>query len=119
LTLFKVTQADGELYQKSNGGRELAGGSSLSQLIEKRFAIKRQEYGPSLTEEAILDLVKSHIAKYDKKPNCKTGAVEGQKNLTWSAITRRLEIGASILQGGSSLAKLIEDKLGGASQNGI
>ncbi len=95
-----------------NGGRGLPKGSSLSQLIEKRFGLKRQEYGPRLTEESILDLIKKYIAKYDRKPNCKTGLVEGHENLTWSALNRRLEIGDKTLPGGSSLAKLIEKELG-------
>jgi hypothetical protein len=98
------------------GGRGLVGGSSLANLIAEEFGIKNKMNLPPLTEKIICDWVGKFIEKNKRKPTKSDGIIEFANNEykgeTWKTINFSLLRGTRGLRGGSSLAKLIQQKFG-------
>ena len=90
--------------------------SSLASLIGKTFNFKNHMNLSSLTEEMIIRWVTQYIDIHGQKPNQNSGILdfvsEAYKGITWLAINTALDKGGRELLGGSSLAKLIEKRLG-------
>lgn len=98
------------------GGRGQPGKSSLASLIQENFGIKNIQDLPALSATLILDWIKQYIDVHGKKPNRTSGIIEPvseeYKGITWTIINTALEVGTRGLPGGSSLAKLIDNKMG-------
>ena len=98
------------------GNRGLPGNSSLAKLIETEFGIRGYHNPLSLTKELIIDWIKQHFKKYDKKPTMSDGVVEfaidEYKGITWGTVNIHLWQGGRGLLGGSSLADLNAEILG-------
>jgi len=65
---------------------------------------------PSLTIEQILQWADKHHQRTGRWPNAKSGKVTDAPGETWSAINSSLWKGGRSLPGGSSLAKLLDEK---------
>lgn len=98
------------------GGRGQPGKSSLASLIQENFGIKNHLDLPVLSAKLILDWVKQYIDVHGKKPHRTSGVIEPvseeHKGITWTIVNTALEVGTRGLPGGSSLAKLIDNKMG-------
>jgi superfamily II DNA or RNA helicase len=94
------------------GLRSLPGGLSLSQLLaEKRGARNRADLDP-LTEEQILGWADAHYQRAGEWPALESGIIQEARGETWKAINHSLRLGSRSLAGGSSIAKLLEEKRG-------
>jgi hypothetical protein len=94
------------------GLRRLPGGSSLPQLLaEKRDARNRADLAP-LTEDQILEWVDAHHDRVGEWPGLESGIIPEAPGETWKAINHALRLGSRSLSGGSSIAKLLEEKRG-------
>lgn len=98
------------------GGRGQPGKSSLASLIQENFGIKNHLDLPALSAKLILDWVKQYIDVHGKKPHRTSGIIEPvseeYKDITWTIVNTALEVGTRGLPGGSSLARLIDNKMG-------
>ena len=96
----------------TKGGRGLPGGSSLPQLLATERGVDNHLSLPRLTEEGILDWADAHFEKTGKWPIVDGGPVHGASGETWRIIEGALRRGTRGLPGGSSLAKLLNEKRG-------
>ncbi len=93
----------------SQGGRGLACGSSLAQLLAVHDRKLNKSRLPLLTVSQILCWVDSHRKRTGKWPRADSGNVDGANGLTWGAIHSALAIGHRGLPGGSSLAQFLAE----------
>lgn len=101
------------------GLRGLPGGITLPAFIEKKFGMKGRKVSTfRLSEELICSWIKKHIDTHDKdkKPTKRSGIIEFAEGdyygLTWGSVDSALHRGSKGLQGGTSLADLIEKNFG-------
>jgi superfamily II DNA or RNA helicase len=112
-----IEDANGETWSDVDralrrGLRSLPGGSSLSQLLaEKRSARNRADLDP-LTEEQILVWADAHHQRTGEWPGLESGIIQEAPGETWKGINHSLRLGSRSLSGGSSIAKLLEEKRG-------
>lgn len=112
----KTVNAHGEKWSAINaalvnGRRGLPGGSSLSQLLrQERGAQRANSTVPRLKCAEILKWAKSFRRKTGAWPTRRTKLAADSHGTTWSAINAALRLGLRGLEGGSSLAKLIEGR---------
>jgi hypothetical protein len=112
-----VTEHPGDVWQNVNqamikGLRGLPGGFSLAQLLAKERGVRSRSALPPLTIEQILTWVDSHHEQTGKWPKPNTGRVRGASDETWSGINTALIRGRRGLEGGSSLATLLQERRG-------
>lgn len=93
------------------GGRGLSGGTTLARLLQERFGAKNPNYPPKLHIDQIIEWAKAHHQRYRKWPNKKSGNVHDSDDETWSAVDAALSGGNRGLPGGTSLARLLADRL--------
>ena len=79
----------------SRGLRELPGGSSLAQLLDKHRGKRNPKDLPPLTEEQVLAWADAHHERTGQWPNSDSGSVHDCRSDTWSAIDYSLREGAS------------------------
>lgn len=91
-----------------NGGRGLAGGTSLAQLLDKKRGVPNQKDRPALTVEIVLGWADEHNTGTGKWPTRASGPVVDQLRETWSAVDGALKTGSRGLSGGSSGSSLAE-----------
>lgn len=92
------------------GRRGLRGGNSLARLLAKRCGIRNHQQPPRLTDFKVLRWADVYFARHGKRPTAKSGQVEGTPGETWLAIDKALRAGCRGLPGGSSLARLLDEK---------
>ena len=92
------------------GRRGLRSGSSLAKLLAQHCGVRNVVHPPRLTVAQILRWADAHYARHGKRPTGKSGPVSGTASETWLAIDKALRHGRRGLPGGSSLAKLLDEK---------
>jgi hypothetical protein len=107
-----VPEAPGETWigvdiALRQGGRGLAGGSSLARLLARRRGVRNQMDLPRLTEEQVLEWADAHRRRTGEWPNYACGPVPGTGGESWSGVDSALRRGGRGLRGGSSLHRLI------------
>jgi len=95
-----------------NGGRGLAGRSSLGRLLAAKRGARPYRHSPSLTEEQILRWADEHFQRVRTWPQLTSGPIPGVPGETWSRINHALREGKRGLLGHSSLALLLAEKRG-------
>ncbi len=94
------------------GHRALQGGLSLGEFLERRRDYRRPSNRPRLTLAQILRWADAHRQHAGKWPGHTSGRVVGTTDETWFAIEAALVGGFRGLPGGSSLARLLQDRRG-------
>jgi pyrroloquinoline quinone (PQQ) biosynthesis protein C len=96
----------------SAGLRGLSGGSSLARLLAQHRSVRNLKALQPLTEEQILAWADEHHARTGEWPRHVSGSIHAAPGETWKGVEHSLRLGSRGLAGGSSLAKLIEEKRG-------
>jgi superfamily II DNA or RNA helicase len=94
------------------GCRGLPGGSSLAQLLSQERGLRNIMILPKLTTEKILHWADVHHNKTGQWPKTNSGCVLEEANESWKNIDGALGTGKRGLPGGSSLARLLDEKRG-------
>jgi hypothetical protein len=91
------------------GLRGLAGGSSLSRLLEAKRGVPRRVTPPRLTVAQILAWAEAYRARTGRWPSVNSGTIEAAPGGdTWAAVNSALRHGTRGLPGGSSLPQLLQ-----------
>jgi len=93
----------------SIGYRGLPVGSSVAKLLAEHRGVRNRMDLPPLIIDQILDWADAHKATTDNWPNQYSGQVTGTDE-TWAGINTALNRGHRGLPGGSSLAKLLDQR---------
>jgi hypothetical protein len=94
------------------GNRGLRGGSSLAQLLARRRGVRNPVNPPRLTVSKILAWAKTHRRRTGRWPAANSGPVVEAPGETWNAINQALWNGVRGLEGKTSLARLLQERLG-------
>jgi hypothetical protein len=94
-----------------HGGHGLPGGSSLAQLLAERRGVRNQARLPRLSEALILHWADDHFRRTGRWPQRRSGPIQGVAGETWAQVEDALLRGLRGLDGGSSVARLL-DKYG-------
>jgi hypothetical protein len=92
------------------GGRGLPGGSSLARLLAEHRGVRNPKALPHLSVEEILAWADAHHAATGNWPAHGSGPVRGVPDEGWTAIDIALRNGLRGLPGGSSLARLLDER---------
>lgn len=108
----------GETWAKVDQGlrsglRGLRGGSSLSQLLERRRRKLRKSTMPVLSIEQILEWADAYHAQTGNWPNAASGPIDGTSE-NWRMVNKSLNLGHRGLPGGASLLRLLKKRRGAA-----
>jgi hypothetical protein len=112
-----VAGASGETWRAldsalRNGGRGLAGGSSLARLLAERRGVRNLQDLPRLTLRQILAWADAHHRRTGEWPGDAPIPIEEALGETWVGLDAALRNGGRGLPGGSSLARLLAEKRG-------
>lgn len=111
-----IQDAPGETWQaidmalRKGKRRGLPGGSSLARLLSSRCGVRNWQQPSRLTLATILRWADAHYARHGRRPTGKSGPVAAAPGETWLAIDKALAVGRRWLPGGSSLARLLNEK---------
>lgn len=94
------------------GGRGLPGGTSLAQIFDKHRGVRNIHRQPKLTIKLILEWADLHHERTGRWPGRGSGKVKESPAEDWSGVDRALKVGIRGVEGGSSLAKLLQQKRG-------
>jgi hypothetical protein len=100
------------------GLRGLPGGSSLAQLLGRERGARNHMALPALTEDQILAWADAHRRHTASWPRAGSGPVPQAAGETWQNIDNALRYGLRGLQGGSSLARLLDRERGIPARRG-
>lgn len=89
------------------GLRGLRGGSSLARLLADERGVRNIHRLPPLTEEQILAWADAFHQGTGSWPTRESGTIPDSGGEKWSSVDVALRLGARVLPGGSSLAKLL------------
>jgi hypothetical protein len=92
-----------------NGGLDLPGGSSLTQLLREARGVWDRRGKPRLTYKRILQWSDAHYNRYGRWPVTLSGELHNAPGEDWAAIDVALRDGRRGLPGGYSLARLLHD----------
>ncbi len=95
----------------NRGGRGLTGGTTLAEILIAHRGMRNLKHLPPLTIQQILHWVDAHEFRTGQQPSANSGIVN-ETDETWSSINYALKNGLRGLPGGTSLAKLLADRLG-------
>jgi hypothetical protein len=90
------------------GGRGLRQASSLAALLAKRRGARNHTCPPPLNEQQILKWANVHFKTTGRWPSHQSGPIAKSPGETWCAVDQALRKGRRGLQGGSSLARLLQ-----------
>ncbi len=112
-----VFGAPGETWTAINvaliqGLRGLPGRQSLPQLLAQRRGVRNHRALPRLSERRILSWARAHQRATGQWPHQNSGPVAGAPGEVWRNIQAALLSGGRGLSGGSSIARLLGDRLG-------
>jgi hypothetical protein len=107
-----IPEAPGETWLSVDaalrqGGRGLAGNSSLARLLAAERGVRNKSDVPPLTEGQILAWADAHHARTGRWPTRKSGPISEAPGETWSGVDAALQRGHRGLPSGSSLAQLL------------
>jgi hypothetical protein len=94
------------------GTRGLPGGSSLAQLLQQRRGVRNKSRLPRLTKRKILAWADAHQRRTGRYPVIASGPIADAPGETWLAMQVALVEGLRGLPGGSSLARLLNERRG-------
>jgi hypothetical protein len=94
------------------GARGLHGGSTLARLLADRRGVRNQSNLPALSQEKVLEWADEFFQRTNGWPNHKSGMIDNSGGDTWLAIDMALRQGHRGLPGGSSVARLLDEKRG-------
>ncbi len=92
------------------GNRGLPGGSSLAKLLEEKRGVPNRSNQPMLTVEQILSWADAYRQRTGHWPTRNQGDIIDAPNETWGNVDNALLTGLRGLPGGSSLARLLQEK---------
>jgi hypothetical protein len=120
----EVPEAPGERWNRIDhalrfGLRGLPGGDSLARLLARKRGARNTQDRPRLTEKQILRWCKAHHRRTGVWPTYSSGAVADAPGESWYAIKIALRKGGRGLRGGSSLARLLGERLGVRNKTSI
>jgi len=114
----RIPEARGETWIKVDtalrvGLRGLPGGSSLSRLLsEQRGRVPYARASRVWDEQQILADADAYHARTGHWPQFNSGTIPGTGGTSWAQVNRALRQGTDGLLGGSSLARLLEERRG-------
>ncbi len=94
------------------GSRGLPGGCSLARLLAEHRGVRNRGALPELTEKSVLAWAQAHRQRTGKWPGQHSGAIAEARGETWLGVSSALTTGLRGLPGGSSLARLLDQRLG-------
>jgi hypothetical protein len=100
------------------GARGLAGGSSLALLLQEHRGVRNKSRLPRLAERRILAWADAHHRRTGRYPVIASGPIADAPGETWLAMQMALVEGLRGLPGGSSLARLLNERRGVPIHNG-
>ncbi len=111
-TSGRIRTAPGETWKAVNaalreGGRGLAGGSSLAQLLAEHRGVPNRADLPPFSVEQILAWADAYHARTGGWPDYLSGPIPEAPGENWSKVHAALYLGLRGLAGGSSLARLL------------
>jgi hypothetical protein len=121
----EVEEAPGEWWCNIDGalrrgGRGLPGGSSLRDLLCRRFGLRRRRAAaPPLTVEQVLAWADAHRARTGRWPHALSGPVAEAPEESWRAVNLALWQGHRGLPGGTSLSRLLDEHRRGSRPHGL
>ncbi|HEV3003741.1 MAG TPA: hypothetical protein VGX78_04740 [Pirellulales bacterium] len=112
-----IPETAGETWGKVNkaldgGFRGLAGGSSLPQLLSEYRGKRNAGRLPALSEEQIIGWAGAFRLRKGRWPMDRDGPIEDAPGETWTGVNSALAGGHRGLAGGSTLARLLAQRLG-------
>jgi hypothetical protein len=119
-----VAGATGETWERidyalRSGVRGLPGDSSLAQLLAARRGARNQADLPPLTVKQVLAWADAHHSRHGEWPSARSGPIPAAPapGETWARVHDALVVGYRGFPGGSSLARLLEEKRGVRNRN--
>lgn len=94
------------------GHRGLPGGSSLARLLAEHRGVRNLMALPRMTTRQILGWIDAHHARAGEWPHYASGFIPEAPGETWLAVDSALRYGQRGMPGGSSLAKLLDERRG-------
>jgi hypothetical protein len=94
------------------GLRGIEGGSSLAQLLSECRDFRNKLDLVALTEGRILEWADAHYQRTGEWPGLESGVIQEAPGETWKGINHSLRLGSRSLSGGSSIAKLLQERRG-------
>ncbi len=119
-----IGDAPGETWAGINtalirGRRGLAGGVSLTQLLEQHRGVPNIQARPTLSRNQILVWADIHHQRSGKWPTSESGAIEFAPDESWNRIDAALLHGRRGLAGRSSLAQLLAEHRGARNRTSL
>ncbi len=94
------------------GLRGLPGGSSLAKLLAEARGARNRKGLPPFTEDEIVRWARNHFARTGEWPTQISGVIPDAPGETWKEVNHALADGRRGLPGGSSLVRLLADRVG-------
>jgi len=112
-----IKDAPGETWSAVNialflGHRGLPGGSSLARLMSREREVRKRNYLPPLRVSQVLRWSRAHFDRFGTWPKRYSGTVADAPQETWEGIDAALRHGLRGLPAGSSVARLLAQRLG-------
>ena len=101
------------------GGRDLPGGITLAQLLEKERGVSNLKNRPRLTHKLILGWADAHFERTGDWPIQETEQIPESPTETWRGVDAALRIGGRGLPGGDSLAALLTRQRGARKKRNL
>lgn len=94
------------------GNRGLPGGTTLAGLLRDRRGVRNSKALPRFTVTQVLRWADAHVRRIGVWPKHDSGPIPDSGGETWLAVDTSLREGGRGLPGGSSLARLLDDRRG-------
>jgi hypothetical protein len=112
-----IAGANGETWRSVDtalrqGSRGLRGGRSLAQLLAQKRGARNRSSLPPLTPAKVLAWAKAHRRRTGAWPTSNAGEIPGAPGETWKGVDLALRGGYRGLRGGTTLARLLAQRLG-------
>ena len=101
------------------GGRELPGGITLAQLLERERGVSNLKNRPRLTLKIILGWADAHFKRTGAWPVQSSGRIVDSPTNTWAGVDAALARGGRNLPGGDTLAALLTRERGARKKRNL
>ncbi len=113
----EIPFAPGETWYRvqtalKRGRRGLPGGQTIAGILQEHCGVRSKAHLDPLTTRTILKWANAHKRTTGRWPTRLSGHVEGADGTTWMAIQDALYLGGRGLPGGTSLARLLQERRG-------
>jgi DNA-binding XRE family transcriptional regulator len=95
-----------------HGRRGLSAGSSLARLLAEQRGLRNRASLKPLSEDLIVAWARAHQHRHGRWPDRHSGPIPESPGDTWKKVNHALRDGRRGLSGGSSLARLLAQRLG-------